>query len=134
MKGRRKLAAVCMAAILLLCGTLLVMRIVKPLLHYTCLVEEDLFSIGMEKMNGALTENFSLHAGDAIDVSVVRVDGEIGLRIAGMDGVPIYEGRNPMAESFRVGIPEDGDYAITVTGKQAEGSAAFQMVRSGEQQ
>lgn len=96
---------------------------------YDSRVEDDLFSVGMTRLDGEVAETFPLRAGDAIDVSVVHMGGELTLRIACGENM-IYEGRNPKLGGFRVNIPEDGAYVITVTGRRAEGSISFRMVRA----
>ena len=98
--------------------------------RYSRKVEEDFFSLGMERLNCTIEEPFPLHKGDTIDVSVVRVSGELMISIGEKGLEPIYEGKNPERISFRVTIPEDGDYLLSVYGKQAEGSISFQINRT----
>lgn len=98
--------------------------------RYSRKVEEDFFSLGMERLNCTIEEPFSLKEGDSIDVTVVRVSGELSISIGEKDREPIYEGKNPELSSFRVSIPEDGDYLLSVSGKQAEGSISFQIART----
>lgn len=98
--------------------------------RYSRKVEEDFFSLSMERLNCTIEEPFSLKEGDSIDVSVVRISGELTISIGGKDREPIYEGKNPELSSFRVTIPEDGDYFLSVSGKQAEGSISFQINRT----
>lgn len=126
-------------AILGLCFAALVVFLAKMLLprlwssdesRYSRKVEENLFSLGMERLNCTIAESFSLHEGDTIDVSVVRISGELSISIAQKDRKPIYEGKNPELDSFRITVPEDGDYLLSVSGKQAEGSISFQINRT----
>ena len=81
----------------------------------------------MEQLNCTIKEPFSLKKGDTIDVNVVQISGELSVSIGKENEKPIYEGRNPELNSFRVTIPEGGDYFLSVSGKQAEGSLSFQI-------
>lgn len=101
--------------------------------QYSRQVEEDLFSLGMERLNGTIAEPFSLKEGDTIDVSVVRISGRLSISIGQENREPIYEGTNPELGSFRVTVPEDGVYLLSVSGKQAEGSISFQINRTSDQ-
>lgn len=98
--------------------------------RYSRKVEEDFFSPDMERLNCTIEEPFSLKEGDSVDVSIVRVSGELTISIGKKGFEPIYEGRNPELSSFRVTISENGDYYLSVSGKQAEGSISFQIDRS----
>lgn len=100
--------------------------------RYTCKVEENLFSLGMESMNDTQKETFSLRQGDAIAVSVVFISGELEIAVTDSNGNAIYEGNNPKRGSFQVNIPKSDDYTISVTGRQAEGSISFQILRNEE--
>ena len=95
--------------------------------RYTRRVEEDFFSLGMEPLNCTIAEPFTLQKGDTIDVSVDRASGDLAITIGQEDRQPIYEGRNPQLGSFRVTVPEDGGYLLSVTGKQAQGNISFQI-------
>lgn len=95
--------------------------------RYTRRVEEDFFSLGMEPLNCTIAEPFTLQKGDTIDVSVDRASGDLAITIGQEDQQPIYEGRNPQLGSFRVTVPEDGGYLLSVTGKQAQGNISFQI-------
>ena len=98
--------------------------------RYSRKVEEDFFSLDMERLNCTIEEPFSLKEGDSVDVSIVRVSGELTISIGKKGFEPIYEGKNPELSSFRVSIPEDGDYLLSVSGKQAEGRISFQIMRT----
>lgn len=124
--------------ILLICSALLILSSAVLFLpgiwpsgesRYSRKVEEDLFSLGMERLNCTIAESFSLDAGDTIDVSVVRISGGLSVSIGVEDHEPIYTGTDPVS-SFRVTVPEGGDYLFSVTGKQAEGSVSFQINRA----
>lgn len=98
--------------------------------RYSRKVEEDVFSLGMERLNCTIAEPFPLHKGDAIDVRVTRISGELTISIGEKDREPIYEGKNTELSSFRVTVPEGGDYLLSVSGKQAKGSIFFQIKRT----
>ena len=98
--------------------------------RYSRKVEESFFSLSMERLNCTIEEPFPMKKGDTIDVSIVRVSGELTIFIGEKGRKPIYEGKNPELSSFRVSIPEDGDYLLSVSGKQAEGSVSFQIHRA----
>lgn len=91
-------------------------------------VNETRFSLGMKSLNDTIKENFSLRAGDRVEVSVAQVGGELSLYISGADGEQIYEGNNPQLGSFQVNISKDGIYTFAVKGKAAEGSVSFQIL------
>ena len=98
--------------------------------RYSRKVEDDFFSPDMERLNRTIEKPFSLKEGDSVDVGIVRVSGELTISIGKKGFEPIYEGRNPELSSFRVTISENGDYYLSVSGKQAEGSISFQIDRS----
>lgn len=133
MKRKWQLAACAAAVVLVLLGVVALCGGLGPGRSEVTVKREDgLFSLGMTMMNEAQSATFALSAGDAIDVSLVRMGGEVSIRIARDGDAPVYEGRNPELGSFRVSIPSDGDYVITVTGQRAEGSVSFRAVRAEE--
>lgn len=91
--------------------------------------EDDLFSLGMSYMSGEQSATFALSEGDAIEVTVVHISGDLRLHIACGEDV-IYEGHNPEMGDFRVNILKDGEYTITVSGRRADGSVSFEMIRA----
>lgn len=133
MSRRRTLLWICAAALVLLLALMLLPAIrSQHESRFSRNVEEDLFSLGMEPLNGDLSETFSLREGDTIDVSTVFLSGELSITIGQEGREPIYTGRNPTLGSFQVTVPEDGDYRISVSGKRAEGSVSFQINRAAE--
>ena len=98
--------------------------------RYSCRVDEDLFLLDMDSFGSTVAETFYLREGDSIDVSAVRISGELSIVIGQVGRQPIYEGNGRGPDSFRVTIPEDGDYIISVTGKHAEGSISFQISKA----
>ena len=117
----------CAALVVFLTAMLLPRLLPSQESRYTRRVEEDFFSLGMEQLNCTVAEPFTLQKGDTIDVSVDRVSGELAITIGQENRQPIYEGRNPQLGSFRVTVPEDGGYLLSVSGKQAQGSISFQI-------
>lgn len=117
----------CAVLVVLLTAMLLPWLLPTQESRYTRRVEEDFFSLGMEPLNCTIAEPFTLQKGDTIDVSVARVSGELEITIGQEHRDPIYEGRNPQLGSFRVTVPEDGGYLLSVTGKQAQGNISFQI-------
>ena len=117
----------CAVLVVLLTAMLLPWLLPTQESRYTRRVEEDFFSLGMEPLNCTIAELFRLHQGDTIDVSVDRASGDLAITIGQEDRQPIYEGRNPQLGSFRVTVPEDGGYLLSVTGKQAQGNISFQI-------
>ena len=99
-----------------------------------CIVktEDTLFSLGMESMNETKEKTYTLAQGDVIDVSVVYIAGELNISIADQNGNVIYKGHNPEIGSFGVNITENSEYTISVTGKQAEGSISFRIIKKKE--
>ena len=98
--------------------------------RYSRKVEENFFSLEMERLNCTVEEPLSLNKGDVIDVSITHVSGELALFIGERDREPIYEGNNPKLNYFRVTIPKEGEYLLSVSGKQAKGSISFQIDRA----
>jgi len=127
-----RIALYALAAILVALGVLVLTGAIGPgKSDVTVTREDDLFSLGMSYMSGERSATFTLAAGDAIEVTVVHVSGDLRLRIAcGEDA--IYEGHNPEMGEFHVNIPKDGEYAITVSGQRADGSVTFRMLRAHE--
>ena len=131
MKRNRKIIWICSTALVLF-----LVLLILPWLQsskdsrYSRKVEDDLFSLGMERLNGTIVEPFSLKAGDTVDVNLVRISGDLSISIGQENHEPIYAGKNPELNFFRVTIPEDGEYLFSVSGKHAEGSISFQMGRT----
>ena len=131
MKRKWTLIGLCSAALLLV----LALGILSGIWpsngsRYSRRVEEDAFSLDMERLNCTIVEPFPLNKGDTIDVSIVRVSGELMISIGEEGTAPIYEGKAQELNYFRVTIPESGDYLLSVSGKQAEGSICFQINRT----
>lgn len=133
MSKRQTILCVCLAA-----GILVAALVLRPVLWsprssiYSSKVDGNSYSVGMEPLNSTLSQPFSLRKGDAIDVSVAHISGEVTITIGQENQRPIYEGRNPDLGSFRVNIPEDGQYLLCVSGKQAEGSVSFAVTPAAE--
>ena len=133
MNRHQKIVCACVAA-----GILVAALALKPVLWpprgsiYSSKADENSYSVGMEPLNSTLSHAFSLRKGDAIDVSVAHISGEVTITITQENQRPIYEGRNPDLGSFRVNIPEDGQYLLCVAGKQAEGSVSFAISPAAE--
>ena len=126
MKRKWTIIGLCAAALVLFLALVFLPRILPSNgSRYSRKVEEDFFSLDMERLNCTIEEPFSLKEGDSVDVSIVRVSGELTISIGKKGFEPIYEGRNPEPSSFRVTISENGDYYLSVSGKQAEGSISF---------
>lgn len=131
MKRKWTIIGLCAAALVLFLALVFLPRILPSNgSRYSRKVEGDFFSLDMERLNYIIEEPFSLKEGDSVDVSIVRVSGELTISIGKKGFEPIYEGRNPELSSFRVTISENGDYYLSVSGKQAEGSISFQIDRS----
>ena len=124
---RNLLWILCAVLVVLLTAMLLPWLLPTQESRYTRRVEEDFFSLRMEPLNCTIAEPFTLQKGDTIDVSVDRASGDLAITIGQEDRQPIYEGRNPQLGSFRVTVPEDGGYLLSVTGKQAQGNISFQI-------
>lgn len=127
MKIGWRIALYALAAVLAVMGVLVLTGVMEP--GKTDVTrEDDLFSLGMSYMSGEQSATYTLAAGDAIEVTVVHISGDLRLRIAcGEDA--IYEGHNPEMGQFRVNIRTDGEYTITVSGQRADGSVTFRMIR-----
>ena len=126
-KSRRGIVLICTAGLLLL--ALLLWPGIRSLgeSRYSRRVEEDFFFLRLERLNTTIAEAFPLKAGDAIEVTITRISGELSVSIGQENREPIYTGRNPELGSFYVTVPEDGIYLLSVSGKQAEGSISFQI-------
>lgn len=131
MKRRHRIIGLCAAALALFLalGILPKLRLSDGS-RYIRNVEEDLFSLRMERLNCAIAESFLLREGDAIDVRIDQACGELALSIGREGQEPIYEGRNPELSAFRVTVPEAGEYLLCVSGKRAAGSVSFQILRA----
>lgn len=127
MKIGWRIALYALAAVFAVMGVLVLTGVMEP--GKTDVTrEDDLFSLGMSYMSGEQSAAYTLAAGDAIEVTVAHISGDLRLRIAcGEDA--IYEGHNPEMGQFRVNILTDGEYTITVSGQRADGSVSFRMIR-----
>lgn len=121
--------------VVLLCGVLLILGLALLIptairssggSRYSRRVEADFFSLDMERLNCAVSEPFPLHKGDTVEIRVARVSGRISVSVGMENREPVYEGSNP-PDSFRITVPEDGTYFLTVSGKQAEGRVSFRI-------
>ena len=128
MKTGWRIVLYALAAVLLVLGVLVLSSVMGPG-KSDVTREDDLFSVGMSYMSGEQSATYTLAAGDAIDVTVVHISGDLRLRIAYGEAV-IYEGHNPEMGDFRVNVLMDGEYTITVTGQRADGSVSFEMIRA----
>ena len=127
MKIGWRIALYALAAVLAVMGVLVLTGVMEP--GKTDVTrEDDQFSLGMSYMSGEQSATYSLSAGDAIEVTVAHISGDLRLRIACEEDV-IYEGHNPEMGQFRVNILTDGEYTITVSGQRADGSVTFRMIR-----
>ena len=131
MKTGWRIVLYALAAVLVVMGVLVLTGAIGPgRSDVTVTQEDDLFSLGMSYMSDERSAAFALAAGDAIEVTVVHISGDLRLRIACGEDV-IYEGHNPEMGEFRVNILQDGEYTITVSGRRADGSVSFRMLRDG---
>ena len=128
MKKKWAIIGICSAALILFLALGILPKISPSSgSRYSRKVEENFFSLEMERLNCTVEEPFSLNKGDVIDVSIAHVSGELALFIGERDREPIYEGNNPKLNYFRVTIPKEGEYLLSVSGKQAKGSISFQI-------
>lgn len=132
MKTGWRIALYALAAVFVVMGVLVLAGIMGPG-KSTITREDDLFSLGISYMNGEQSADFSLEAGDAVEVTVVHISGDLRMRIACGENV-VYEGHNPEMGQFRVNILTDGEYTITVSGQRADGSVTFRMIRDGSKE
>ena len=130
MKKGWRIVIYALAAVLVVTGVLVLAGVIGPgKSDVKVTQEDDLYSLGMSYMSGEQSATYTLAAGDAIDVTVVHISGDLRLRIAYGEAV-IYEGHNPEMGDFRVNVLMDGEYTITVTGQRADGSVSFEMIRA----
>lgn len=128
MNKKRFILGLCAAGLLLLLAALILPNLWNQGgSTYDRKAEKDCFSLDMKPLSSTLSEPYTLHAGDTIQVEIDLSAGELSLSIGQEGKAPVYEGRNPDLTSFRVTIPEDGTYLLSVTGKQAKGSISFRM-------
>lgn len=132
MKTGWRIVLYALAVVLMVMGVLVLAGVAGPgKSDVTVTQEEDLFSLGMSYMSGERSATFDLAAGDAIEVTVVHISGDLRLHIACGEDV-IYEGHNPEMGEFRVNVRRNGAYTITVDGRRADGSVTFRVVRANE--
>ena len=91
---------------------------------------ENGFSIGAEYLNGTVTQQQELHKGDVINGSLVLIEGKLQIDIGCEGEVPVFTKYTENLESFSVEIEKDGNYVITCTGENAEGSFHFEIVNA----
>ncbi len=92
--------------------------------------DDNKFVLDFRVLNTSEYHNFELAEGDEIEVEIVLESGDISVTVQkGKDDL-VYDGAEPLSGTFRIGIAEGGNYRVTVTGKQAEGSAEFHVIRS----
>lgn len=128
MKHKRNIVLICIAAVLFIFALIIsVNEISRDDSVYSRRVEDDLFLLEMESLNCTVEETFHFQKGDTVDVSAINISGELSCFIGRENNTSIYEGRSPMPGSFRVTVPEDGDYIISVSGRNAKGSISFRI-------
>ena len=82
-------------------------------------------------LNRMESQDLEMKEGDIIDVEIVSDSGNLAVTIQKGDEDPIYSGNELPTSSFSVGVPKEGTYTITVTGKKAKGSVSFR-IKEGE--
>lgn len=134
MKTGWRIALYALAVVFVVMGVLVLAGVRGPgKTDVTVTREDDMYSLGMSYMSGEQSAAFALSAGDAIEVTVVQISGDLRLRIACGENV-VYEGHNPEMGQFRVNILTNGEYTITVSGQRADGSVTFRMIRDESQE
>ena len=134
MKTGWRIALYALAAVFVVMGVLVLTGVRGPgKTDVTVTREDDMYSLGMSYMSGEQSAAFALSAGDAIEVTVAHISGDLRMRIACGENV-VYEGHNPEMGQFRVNILTDGEYTITVSGQRADGSVTFRMIRDESQE
>ena len=128
MRRKWNIVLICIAAVLLISALIVLPNAIsRDGSVYSRRVEEALFLLEMESLNCTVEETFYLQKGDTIDVSAADISGELSCYIGRENNTSIYEGRSPMPGAFRVTVPEDGDYIISVTGRNAKGNISFRI-------
>ncbi len=94
---------------------------------YTLQEHESGFSIGAEYLNGAVTQRQELHKGDIINGSLVLTEGNLQIEIGCENEAPVFTEYVEKMGSFNYEIEKDGNYVITCTGENAEGSFYFEI-------
>lgn len=129
MKRRPLLLPICAVTSLLFIALLVFLFAPQPEKNsvYESVTEPSYFSVTAETLNTTVQETYALHRGDTIIVSYLRDAGTLSLRIAKGDQSPIYEGTNPGLNTFQVTVPEDGDYTLAISGRDAQGEVICQI-------
>ena len=132
MKLSRKKAALIFAAAAAVIALALLLPRVSGLTgsRFTKNVDDDSFTMKFYPLNGSQTETFAMNAGDAVEVVFDRTSGMLSASIGQAGKAPVYQGDDVSSGSFIVTAPDDGAYEITVTGRRAEGSVSFLILRN----
>lgn len=85
---------------------------------------ENQFIISYDIFTGSDSQTLPLKADDVLWVEVISEKGSINLEIKEQDSKAVYTGTDMPDSSFRVTVPQDGDYIISVIGKKAKGSVS----------
>lgn len=87
--------------------------------------DENHFDISFDVLNTTYTHTFELEHGEKLLVHVEKKSGDIKLMIQDEQQNIVYEGNGDVTTDFSVGIPQDGTYTVSVTGKKAKGHVTF---------
>lgn len=94
---------------------------------YTINTLSNQYSIGAEYLNDTLNHEIMLKEGEYLDANFVVEDGELYVDICSEAGNFIFEKTISESSSYTLVVPETGNYEISITGKEAEGSLSFQI-------
>lgn len=82
----------------------------------------DGYALDIQRMNGTDTHVLALLTGDILHIHFETTHGSLKLNISDESGTAIYNGDGELCTDFDLDIPKDGEYTISVTGKNAAGS------------
>ena len=80
------------------------------------------------EMNSSFTHTLKLAKDDQLHCSWDIKHGTVDLMIVGEKGEKLYQGNKVDRADFKLVIPNDGDYSITVAGSEAGGVVHFQRI------
>ena len=125
--------AICAVLVLLVLGIAAYFFIARPNVKFdgdrVCSTDPVSFYLRFSVMNKADAQTLSLQEGDTLAVSWLIESGSVDVLIAMEGEPPLYQanGRGKGDEAaFDLTIPKTGDYAITVSGKNAKGWLRFE--------
>lgn len=86
---------------------------------------DDGYTADIVHSTGTDTHTMTLSSGDVLTVHHETKSGDMRLTITAGDGAELYTGDGKTVHDFKLTVPSDGNYAITLEAQNATGSVSI---------